>query len=102
MNPSPLNPIVAGALEDNDMMINVPDGFDARNCSLMQHCSPGTPIESAQNSNSMTRIWFVNQLLEAGSKLCLDLKFSLKEDGIILNCSSTKAICSKLESADQR
>ena len=30
MNPNPTDFLVPGAIEDNDTMINVPDGFDAR------------------------------------------------------------------------
>lgn len=36
-------------LQDSEIYINAPDGFDARNCFIIQPCSPGILIELVTN-----------------------------------------------------
>ena len=80
-------------LEDSDTMINLPDGFDARTPSTIQHSSPGTPPALAINSVSTNSASPAPPKTEAASKPPSEPKSSPKEAGTTSKSSLTRGSC---------
>jgi len=68
--------------EDNeDVMINTPEGFDARTMCYTQRCLPGIPIRPVIKSNLMQNVWEPNLQKETALKPLWAQKCLVKEGG---------------------
>lgn len=78
--------------EDNAVMINTPDGFDARNGVLTKLSSAGIPPKPVPNSISMTNVWSAHPKREAASKPPSVQKSSQQAVSTTSSSSSTREL----------
>lgn len=83
-------------------MINVPEGFHARNSTIMKHYFVGMSIKQVIRSNLIQNAFGPNQHKETASRLPWEHKYSHRVADTISKYLSTKVSSSKLEYAGHR
>jgi len=87
--------------EDNLVMINPPDGFDARNWTITKLFFPGILPKLVPSSNWINNVWSALPKKAAVSKPQSELRFFMLGESITMRFSSTKELSSKSACVDQ-